>query len=120
MENFEIKTIKTEEGHRVALAKLNEVWGAEPNTKDGDILELLLLVIEDFETKQYPMPTLDPIEAIKYKMEENDLSQKDLVKYFGTKSRVSEVLNKKKPLTLKMIKNLYKNLGIPAETLLAY
>jgi HTH-type transcriptional regulator/antitoxin HigA len=119
MENFEIKTIKTEVEHKMALVRLNEVWGAKPNTKDGDILELILWVIEDFETKHYRMPTLSPIEAIKYKMEENDLSQKDLVKYFGTKSRVSEVLNNKKPLTLKMIKSLYKNLGIPAETLLA-
>jgi HTH-type transcriptional regulator/antitoxin HigA len=66
------------------------------------------------------MPQLDPTEAIKYKMEKNDLTQKDLVKYFTTKSRVSEVLNRKKPLTLKMIKALYKNFRIPAETLLAH
>lgn len=120
MENFEIKTIKTEAEHKLALEKLNAVWGAKPNTKEGDILELLLLVIEAYEAKHFPIPQLDPIDAIKYKMEENELSQQDLVKFFGTKSRVSEVLNRKKPLTLKMIKSLYQNFGIPAETLLAY
>jgi HTH-type transcriptional regulator / antitoxin HigA len=120
MENFEIKPIKNQTDYKESLKKLNEVWAAKPNTKEGDMLELLLLVIEKYEAEHYPMPQLDPIEAIKYKMEENNLTQKDLVKYFGTKSRVSEVLNRKKPLTLKMIKTLYQNFGIPASTLLAY
>ena len=120
MENFEIKPIKNETEYKESFKKSNEVWAAKPNTKEGDMLELLLMVIEKYEAEHYPMPKLDPIEAIKYKMEENNLSQKDLVKYFGTKSRVSEVLNKKKPLTLKMIKTLYQNFGIPASTLLAY
>lgn len=119
MEEFKIKPIKSEDAYRATLKELEKVWHAKPNTPEGDTFELLVLVIEKYEMEHYPMPQLDPIEAIKYKMEENDLTQKDLVKFFGTKSRVSEVLNRKKPLTLKMIKVLYKNFGIPAETLLA-
>ncbi|MES2795495.1 MAG: transcriptional regulator [Bacteroidota bacterium] len=119
MEILEIKTLKSETEYKDALKKLNSVWEAKPNTIEGEKLELLLLVIEDYEAKHYPMPHLDPIDAIKYKMEEQHLNQGDLVKYFGTKSRVSEVLNKKKPLTLKMIKSLYQNFGISADTLLA-
>lgn len=119
MENFQVKPIKNEIEYKESFKKLNEVWAAKPNTPEGDTLELLLMVIEKYEAAHYSMPKLDPIEAIKYKMEENSLTQKDLVKYFGTKSRVSEVLNRKKPLTLKMIKTLYQHFGIPAETLLA-
>lgn len=120
MNEFKIKPIKNEIEYKATLRELEKVWHAKPDTPDGDTFELLVLVIEKYEAEHYPIPQLDPIEAIKYKMEENDLTQKDLVKYFGTKSRVSEVLNRKKPLTLKMIKTLYKNFGIPAETLLAY
>lgn len=119
MEEFNIKPIKNEVEYKSTLKALEKVWNAKPNTKEGDVFELLVLVIEKYEKEHYPMPQLDPIEAIKYKMEENNMTQKDLVKYFGTKSRVSEVLNRKKPLTLKMIKSLHKNFGIPAETLLA-
>jgi HTH-type transcriptional regulator/antitoxin HigA len=119
MKDFKIKPIKNEVEYKATLKELEKVWHAKPNTEAGDIFELLVLIIEKYEAEHYPMPQLDPIEAIKYKMEENDLSQQDLVKYFGTKSRVSEVLNRKKPLTLKMIKSLYNNFGIPAETLLA-
>jgi HTH-type transcriptional regulator/antitoxin HigA len=116
---MEIRPIKNEEEYQTSLRYLKDVWHAEPNTKEGDQLELLLLVIEKYEAEQFPIPKLNPIEAIKYKMEENNLSQKDLVRYLGTKSRVSEVLNGKKPLTLRMIKNLHKEFGISAETLLA-
>jgi HTH-type transcriptional regulator / antitoxin HigA len=119
METLEIKTLKTEIEYKDALKKLELVWNALPNTPDGEKLELLLLVIEDYESKNYPIPKLDPIEAIKYKMEEQSLNQADLIKYFGTKSRVSEVLNRKKPLTLRMIKSLYQNFGISADSLLA-
>ena len=87
MENFQVKPIKNEIEYKESFKKLDEVWAAKPNTPEGDTLELLLMVIEKYEAAHYPMPKLDPIEAIKYKMEENSLTQKDLVKYFGTKSR---------------------------------
>ena len=119
MENDQIRPIKNEAEYKEAFVKLKEVWGAKPDTLEGDRLELLLLVIEKYEEEYHSMPELDPIEAIKYKMEEEGLSQKDLIKYFGTKSRVSEVLGGKKPLTLKMIKSLHRHFGIPARTLLA-
>lgn len=119
MKTFEIKTIKTETEYKAALQELEKVWNAKRDTPEGDILELLALVIDDYESKKFPMPALDPIEAIKYQMQERGMHQKDLMPYFGSKSRVSEVLNRKKPLTLKMIKTLYKDFGIPAETLLS-
>ena len=120
MENFEIKPIKNELEYKETLKRLNEVWTAKPNTKEGDILEVLVMLIEAYEAKHYAIEPLDPIEAIKYEMEERGLNQKDLVKYFGTKSRVSEILNRKRPLTLKMMKVLHKDFKIPAETLLAF
>ncbi|MCF2490807.1 type II toxin-antitoxin system HigA family antitoxin [Dyadobacter sp. CY347] len=118
MKNYKIKPLKSTADYKEALDNLREVWEAQPNTPEGDQLELLLMVIEKYEDEHHQMPQLDPVEAIKYKMEEDGLSQKDLVKYFGTKSRVSEVLGGKKPLTLKMIKSLYHDFGIPAKTLL--
>ncbi|WP_026632999.1 helix-turn-helix domain-containing protein [Dyadobacter alkalitolerans] len=118
MKNYKIKPLKTTADYKEALDNLGEIWQAKPNTPEGDQLELLLMVIEKYENEHHKMPELDPVEAIKYKMEEDGLSQKDLVKYFGTKSRVSEVLGRKKPLTLKMIKSLYHEFGIPAKTLL--
>jgi HTH-type transcriptional regulator / antitoxin HigA len=76
-------------------------------------------LVDDYENKHYKIEPLDPIEAIKYEMEEQGLKQKDLIPYFGSKEMVSQVLNKKRPLTLKIIKNLYQNFGISAESLLA-
>ena len=116
---MEIKPIKNQEEYEKAMRFLKTLWTSETNTAEGDQLELLILVIEKYEAEKFPFPKLEPIEAIKYKMEENNLSQKDLIKFFGTKSRVSEVLNKKKPLTLKMIKSLHQGFGILAEVLIA-
>jgi HTH-type transcriptional regulator / antitoxin HigA len=118
MEKYIVKPIKKRAEYKLALKKLNEVWEAEKNTKEGDLLEMLLLVIDDYEAKNFIFPKLDPIAAIKYKMAEEGLNQSDLIKYFGTKSRVSEVLNGKKPLTLKMIKNLHQQFNIPADVLI--
>lgn len=84
-----------------------------------DILEAITVLAVDYEKKHYPMPKPDPIEAIKERMEQLHLSRKDVAPYFGGENRVSEVLNKKRNLTIKMIREISKNLGIPAETLLA-
>lgn len=84
-----------------------------------DILEAITVLAIDYEKKHYPMPKPDPIEAIKERMEQLHLSRKDVAPYFGGENRVSEVLNKKRSLTIKMIREISKNLGIPAETLLA-
>ena len=92
----------------------------EIRKKAMDILEAVSILAIGYEKKHFPIEKLDPIESIKQRMEMLNLSQKDLAKFMGGENRVSEVLNKKRPLTLKMIKNLHQNFGIPAETLLAY
>jgi HTH-type transcriptional regulator / antitoxin HigA len=92
----------------------------ESRKKAMDILEAVSILAIGYEKKHFPIEKLDPIESIKQRMEMLNLSQKDLAKFMGGENRVSEVLNKKRPLTLKMIRNLHQNFGIPAETLLAY
>lgn len=121
MENLTIRSVlKDEKQYKAALKKMEELWDCPENSAEADLLEVLSILVEQYETKHYSIENPDPIEIIKYEMEERGLNQKDLVKYFGTKSRVSEVLNRKKPLTLKMIKALYKDFGIPADILLSY
>jgi len=119
MENINIIPIKTPEQYKIAMDTIRNLWDCPENSKEADLLEVLSILVEDYEKKHYAIEPIDPIEAIKYKMQEEGLSQKDLSKYFGSKERVSEILNRKRPLTLKMIKNLYHNMGISAESLLA-
>jgi HTH-type transcriptional regulator/antitoxin HigA len=114
-----VKPIKTEQQYREALKKIDDLIDSEPNTSEFEVLEVISILVDDYENKHYAIKPLDPIEAIKYEMEEQGLKQKDLIQYFGSKEMVSQVLNKKRPLTLKMIKNLYQNFGISAESLLA-
>lgn len=119
MQKMTIRPVKTEEQYREAMAQVQVLWNCPENSPEADLLEVLAILIEQYEKTHYPITSLDPIEAIKYEMDENGLSQKDMVKYFGSKERVSEVLGRKRPLTLKMIKTLYHDLGIPANVLLA-
>jgi HTH-type transcriptional regulator/antitoxin HigA len=114
---MDIKPIKTEKDYVKALKRLDVIFDASPNTEEGDEAEILVLLIEDYESKHYPISAPDPIEAIKIRMEELNLKQKDLVIAIGGKSRVSEVLNKKKSLTVAMIRELEKLLHIPASIL---
>lgn len=114
---MEIRPIKTEEDYKKALARLDEIFESSPNTKEGDEAEILVLLIETYEDKYYPISNPDPIEAIKIRMEEMNLKQKDLVGVIGGKSRVSEVLNRKKRLTVEMIRKLEKALNISASIL---
>ncbi|MFN8347807.1 MAG: transcriptional regulator [Spirosomataceae bacterium] len=119
LQTFSIKPIKTEQQYNAAMEQIRKLWDCPPNTSEADLLEVLSILVEDFESKHYPVEPLDPIEAIRYRMEEQGLSQRDLIKYFGSKERVSEVLNRKRPLTLRMIKSLYHGLGISADSLLS-
>ncbi len=114
---MEIKPIKTEKDYEKALERLELIFDAAPNSKDGDEAEILSLLIENFENKHYPIESPDPIEAIKIRMEEMNLKQKDLVGVIGGKSRVSEILNKKKKLTVDMIRELEQILHISASVL---
>ncbi len=114
---MEIKPIKTEKDYDKALERLELIFDAAPNSKEGDEAEILSLLIDNYENKYYPIESPDPIEAIKIRMKEMNLKQKDLVGIIGGKSRVSEILNKKKRLTVEMIRELERILHISASVL---
>lgn len=115
---FHPKVIKTTAEHERALARIEELFRAKPGTPEGDELELLMLLVETYEAKEFPIDLPNPIEAIRFRMEQANLKQKDLIPIFGSKSKVSEVLNGKRELSLTMIRKLTRELGIPAEVLL--
>jgi len=113
-----IKPIKTESDYNQALKRLEEIFDAKKGTEEGDELEILSILIENYEKEHYPVDLPDPIEAIKFRMEQLGMKQKDLAEVVGFKSRVSEILNKKRKLTLEMIRNLSNKLNIPSEVLI--
>ena len=112
-----IKPIRTEKDYAKALKRLEKIFDSSPKSKEGDEAEILSLLIENYENQYYPISAPDPIEAIKIRMEELNIKQKDLVGVIGGKSRVSEVLNKKKRLTVDMIRKLEKMLHLSASIL---
>ncbi len=112
-----IKPIKNEEDYSQTLSYIESLMDAKPNTPQMDELEVLTTLVESYEEQHYNMETPDPIEAIKFRMEQEGLKQKDLVTIVGSKSRVSEILNRKRKLTVEMIRNLHKQLHIPVESL---
>lgn len=114
---MELKPIKTDKDYRDALERLEIIFDAPINTKEGDEAEILSLLIENYENEHYPIEAPDPIEAIKIRMEELNMRQKDLVGIIGGKSRVSEILNRKKKLTVDMIRDLERILQISASVL---
>lgn len=115
---MEIRPIKTEADYETALAEIEVLFEAEPGTPDGDRLEVLTTLVEAYEDEHYAIPSPDPIEAIRYYMESRGLVRRDLEPYIGSRARVSEVLNRKRPLSLTMIRRLNKGLGIPADVLI--
>ncbi len=116
---MEIKAIKTDADYKNSLKRVDDLWEASPNTKEGDELEVLVTLIEAYETKHHPIYPPDPVEAIKFYMDQMGLRKVDIAKYLGGKNRVTEVLQRKRKLSLKMIKALHNDLGIPAESLLS-
>ena len=116
---MEIKPIKTEQDYNNSINRIELLWGAKKETPDGDEFDLLCTLVEAYEIKHYPIAPPDPIDAIKFRMEQMGMTKTDMAKYLGSPSRVSEILNRKRQLTLKMVKSLYKGLKIPAEILLA-
>ncbi len=112
-----IKPIKNEQNYTDTLCKIETLMSAKPNTPEMDELEVLTTLVEAYEEQFYKIDAPDPIEAIKFRMEQEGLKQKDLVDIVGSKSRVSEVLNRKRKLTIEMIRNLHKQLHIPVESL---
>jgi HTH-type transcriptional regulator/antitoxin HigA len=116
---MEIKPIKSEEDYYQSLQRVEVLWGSKIDTQEGDELDLLVTIIEAYEMNHYPIAPPDPIDAIKFRMEQMGMTKTDLAKYLGSQSRVSEVLSRKRKLTLKMVKSLHKGLKISPEILLA-
>ncbi|OGA08959.1 MAG: DNA-binding protein [Betaproteobacteria bacterium RIFCSPHIGHO2_12_FULL_69_13] len=115
---MEIKPIRTKADHRAALREIEGLMDAEAGTPQGERLDVLVTLVEAYERKHFPMDLPDAVEAIKFRMAQSGLSPKDLVPLIGQLNRVYEVLNRKRPLTLKMIWRLHRELGIPAESLI--
>lgn len=113
-----IKPIRNEHDYRLTLTEIEGLMMSEKDTPEGDKLDVLVTLIEAYEAKNYPLDLPDPIEAITFEMERRDLTVKDLVPMIGRSNRVYEVLNRKRSLTLAMIRNLHAGLGIPAESLI--
>jgi len=114
---MEIRPIRTEADYEAALAEIERLFDAAPDTAENDRLDVFTTLVEAYEAHHYPIPEPDPVEAIKYYMESRGLSRADLEPYIGGRARVAEVLNRKRALSLNMIRRLYAGLGIPAEVL---
>src|SRR5712691_842406 len=112
------KIIKTEADYQATLRRIEAIFDAKPGTAKGDELELLLLLVETYEDATYPIDLPDPIAALRFRMEQQGLKPKDLIPYIGSKSKVSEVLSRRRPLSLTMIRKLVKGLHFPAEVAL--
>ncbi|MGE0007534.1 MAG: type II toxin-antitoxin system HigA family antitoxin [Parvibaculaceae bacterium] len=115
---MDITPLKTKRDYRRALSEIEGLMAAKWGTPEGDRLDVLVTLVEAWEAKHYPIDLPDPVEAIKYHMEQKGLEPRDLVPYIGSRNRVYEVLNRKRPLTLRMVWRLHKGLGIPAESLI--
>jgi HTH-type transcriptional regulator/antitoxin HigA len=114
-----IQPIKTEQDYDKSLAEIEEFWGAKEGTENGDKLDILLILVDDYEKIHYPILPPDPIQAIKFRMEQMNLSRKDIEPYIGGRGRVSEILNYQRKLSLNMIRSLHSNLSIPLENLIS-
>jgi HTH-type transcriptional regulator/antitoxin HigA len=114
----ELKPIRTKADYKRAFAEIERLWGAKSGTPEGDRLDVLATLVEAYEAEHYPIDPPDPVEAIKFRMEQQGLSRKDLEPLIGTRTRVAEVLNRKRNLSIGMIRRLHDRLGIPAEVLI--
>jgi HTH-type transcriptional regulator/antitoxin HigA len=114
----ELKPIRSEADHEAALAEVERVWGAKAGTPEGDRLDVLATLIDAYEAEHHPMDPPDPIESIRFRMEQQGLTRKDLEPIIGTRTRVAEVLNRKRGLSIGMIRRLHDQLGISAEVLI--
>jgi len=115
---MEIRPIRTDADHEASLAEIERLFDAEPGTPDGDRLEVLSVLVEAFEARHFPIEPPDPVEAILHHLESRGLTRRDLEPYLGSRARVSEILNRRRPLTLAMIRQLQAGLGIPATVLI--
>ena len=116
--SLKLKSIRTEEDYEAALARIDEIFHAEVGTPEGVELDELVDLVESYEDKHYPIGLPDPISAIEFRMDQANLSQKDLIPYIGSSAKVSEVLSGKRDITMAMARALHEHLGIPADVLL--
>lgn len=114
----ELKPIRTEADYDAALEEVERLWGAKSGTPEGDRLDVLATLIDVYEAKHHPMDPPDPVEAIKFRMEQQGLSRKDLEPIIGPRGRVSDILNRKRGLSIDMIRQLHEQLGISADVLI--
>jgi HTH-type transcriptional regulator/antitoxin HigA len=115
---MDIEPIKNQRDYRRALKQVEGLMSAKRGTLNGDYLDILVTLVEAWELKHYPLDFPNPVDAIKYHMEQGGLAPRDLIPFIGSRNRVHEILNRKRPLTLKMIWKLHSGLGIPAESLI--
>ena len=113
-----IRPIRSARDHRAALKDIESLMGARRNTPDGERLDVLVTLVEAYERQKFPLDLPDPVEAIRFRMDQNGLTAKDLQPMIGRLNRVYEILNRKRPLTLEMIWKLHRGLGIPADSLI--
>jgi HTH-type transcriptional regulator / antitoxin HigA len=114
----EVKPIRTKADYKAALAEIEALWGARSGTPRGDRLDVLATLIDAYEAEHNPIDPPDPIDAIQFRMEQQGLTRRDLEAIIGTRTRIAEVLNRKRPLSINMIRRLHDRLGIPAEVLI--
>ena len=114
---MDIRPIRSEADHSAALERINQLWGSDPYSVEGAELEILLTLVDGYEETHHPIPLSDPISAIEFMMEQRGLTRRDLEPMIGSRARVAEVLNRKRPLTLPMIRRLSADLGVPADIL---
>jgi HTH-type transcriptional regulator / antitoxin HigA len=114
----EVRPIRTKRDYETALKEVERLWGAKAGTPDGDRLDVLATLIDAYETEHHPMDPPDPIEAIKFRMEQQGLTRRDLEEIIGTRTRIAEVLSRKRGLSIAMIRRLHERLGISAEVLI--
>jgi HTH-type transcriptional regulator / antitoxin HigA len=114
----DVKPIRTKRDHEAALKEVERLWGAKAGTPEGDRLDVLATLIHAYETEHYPIDPPDAVEAIKFRMEQQGLTRRDLEEIIGTRTRIAEVLNRKRGLSIAMIRRLHERLGISAEVLI--
>jgi HTH-type transcriptional regulator/antitoxin HigA len=115
---MDIKPIKTEQDYQNALAEIDHLFEAEPGTPEGDRLDVLVTLVEAYEKQYYALPLPDPIDAIEFHLERLGLTRRELEPFIGTRARVSEILNRRRPLTMRMIRNIHDGLGISYDILM--
>lgn len=114
----ELKPIRSEADYESALLEIEALWGAKSGTSEGDRLDVLATLVDAYETQHHPLDPPDPVEAIKFRMEQQGLTRKDLEPVIGTRTRVAEILNRKRSLSIGMIRRLHQRFGISAEVLI--